>query len=294
MSATNEFPSLAQIKKTLPSRCFVPNLLTSFLYLGRQIFFCVGFALFFHFIRTTWIGSYSMCIVLYALIQGTAFWGLFVIGHDCGHDSFSAYPWINWCIGNVVHSVILTPYEAWRISHRSHHNNTCHLQRDEIFYPNPPVSHGLFVCTTWGGAWFWYILFKNAPGRHSYFYYLFSSTRRQLLLLVLSFLVLAGTLALLFFLVITIGWYTIIVYYGTPLFVFASWLVMVTFLHHNDDTTPWYTNETWTYVKGALSSVDRDYGFFVNTLSNSIHFASSTPFVSNNSSLSLRRSDICF
>lgn len=46
---------------------------------------------------------------------------------------------------------------------------------------------------------------------------------------------------------------------------------MVTFLHHNDETTPWYSESAWTQVKGALSSIDRDYGFIINMLSNNIH-----------------------
>ena len=38
----------------------------------------------------------------------------------------------------------------------------------------------------------------------------------------------------------------------------------MTFLHHNDVHVPWYTNGNWTYVKGNLSSIDRDYGFIHN------------------------------
>ena len=39
---------------------------------------------------------------------------------------------------------------------------------------------------------------------------------------------------------------------------------MVTFLHHNDNHTPWYGDEEWNLVRGSLSSVDRDYGPLVN------------------------------
>ncbi len=40
---------------------------------------------------------------------------------------------------------------------------------------------------------------------------------------------------------------------------------VTTFLHHNEPGVPWYGNDEWTFVKGALSSVDRDYWPF-NTI----------------------------
>jgi omega-3 fatty acid desaturase (delta-15 desaturase) len=89
--------------------------------------------------------------------------------------------------------------------------------------------------------------------------------------LVISFYSWAGMIGILWWIAQRVGWSVVVLYYGAPLFVFASWLVVVTFLHHNDETTPWYSESTWTQVKGALSSVDRDYGFVVNMLSNNIH-----------------------
>ena len=58
------------------------------------------------------------------------------------------------------------------------------------------------------------------------------------------------------------------VYYLFPILIFASWLVITTFLHHNDDESAWYSNKKWSYVKGNLTSVDRDYGVFNNVIHN--------------------------
>lgn len=51
------------------------------------------------------------------------FWALFVVGHDCGHQSFSSNRKLNDFVGNIVHASILVPYHGWRISHRTHHAN---------------------------------------------------------------------------------------------------------------------------------------------------------------------------
>jgi fatty acid desaturase len=58
---------------------------------------------------------------LYWLAQGTMFWALFVVGHDCGHQSFSPSRTLNDVVGNIVHASILVPYHGWRVSHRKHH-----------------------------------------------------------------------------------------------------------------------------------------------------------------------------
>ena len=50
-------------------------------------------------------------------------------------------------------------------------------------------------------------------------------------------------------------------HYLMPIFVFASWLVITTFLHHQDENVPWYSDDKWDFVRGQLSSVDRDYGW---------------------------------
>ena len=42
------------------------------------------------------------------------------------------------------------------------------------------------------------------------------------------------------------------------------WLDLVTFLHHSDPDVPWYRGKDWYFLKGALSTVDHDYGFINN------------------------------
>lgn len=40
---------------------------------------------------------------------------------------------------------------------------------------------------------------------------------------------------------------------------YGTWLVVTTFLHHQEEGMPWYGEGKWDYVKGNLSSIDRSY-----------------------------------
>jgi bifunctional Delta-12/omega-3 fatty acid desaturase len=42
--------------------------------------------------------------------------------------------------------------------------------------------------------------------------------------------------------------------------------VMITYLHHTSPELPKYTPEAWTFMRGALATVDRDPGFLLRHL----------------------------
>lgn len=52
--------------------------------------------------------------------------------------------------------------------------------------------------------------------------------------------------------------------YFVPYLVFVAWLDAVTYLHHHDShhNMPWYRGKEWNYLRGGLTTVDRDYGIF--------------------------------
>merc|ERR1712137_427675 len=69
--------------------------------------------------------------------------GVWVIAHECGHQSFSTSKDLNNAVGWVIHSALLVPYHSWRISHGRHHAATGHLTRDEVFVPKTRSQLGL-------------------------------------------------------------------------------------------------------------------------------------------------------
>ncbi len=48
-----------------------------------------------------------------------------------------------------------------------------------------------------------------------------------------------------------------------PYLIVNNWLVMITFLQHTHPSLPHYHSYEWDWLRGALSTVDRSYGFLV-------------------------------
>ena len=260
--------TLQDVRKAIPAYCFQSNLWRSLSYfcldLGAIAFLywaaaCINSAWFFPF---------------FWLMQGTMFWALFVIGHDCGHGSFSRYRWLNHLIGHLSHAPILVPYHSWRISHRTHHANTGNIETDESWSPVTESQYNqmpwyerlvrfhliLFVYPLY--------LFRRSPGKQGSHFLprspLFHPHEQWDVLI--STICCTLMLVLLFGLGVYQGFGFLFAYYLMPYLVFVVWLDLVTFLHHTDNEIPWYRGKDWYFLKGALSTVDRDYGVF-----NSIH-----------------------
>ncbi|MGC6483987.1 MAG: fatty acid desaturase [Synechococcus sp.] len=58
--------------------------------------------------------------------------------------------------------------------------------------------------------------------------------------------------------------------YGLPYLVINLWLTTYILLQHTDQTIPHFSNQTWTWAKGALQTVDRPYGPMLNLLHHGI------------------------
>lgn len=148
MAATTvEFPSLTEIKRALPRHCFEASVPWSMYYLVRSLVLAAGLVFALASARPAAAAALvdaspaaaaaadaALCAT-YVFLQGVVFWGFFTVGHDCGHGAFSRFHALNFVAGTFIHSLILTPFETWKLSHRHHHKNTGNIDRDEIFYP---------------------------------------------------------------------------------------------------------------------------------------------------------------
>ena len=48
--------------------------------------------------------------------------------------------------------------------------------------------------------------------------------------------------------------------YGVPLMIVNGFLVLITYLQHTHPSLPHYDGSEWDWLRGALATVDRDYG----------------------------------
>lgn len=96
-------PTLLEIKRILPKHCFQPSLAKSLYYVAKDLLIVSSaYFLYLYLTWNSWIWT-LMAAPFYWYFQGTMFWAIFVLGHDCGHGSFSNYEFINDVIGTFLH-----------------------------------------------------------------------------------------------------------------------------------------------------------------------------------------------
>lgn len=263
-SKKKELPfTLAELKNAIPAYCFEPSTSKSLFYFFLDISIIAGLYAIAYTLDSWWFYP------IFWVMQGTMFWALFVVGHDCGHGSFSKYKWLNNLIGHLSHTPILVPYHGWRISHRTHHANTGNLDTDESWYPvsesyynqMSPIEkfmrYKLFLLA------YPVYLFKRSPGKTGSHFNpnspLFKPSEKwDVITSTICWSLMIGFLG---FLTLKFGFLFFVKFYLMPYLGFVIWLDLVTYLHHTVEEIPWYPNDDWYFLKGALSTIDHDYGF---------------------------------
>jgi omega-3 fatty acid desaturase (delta-15 desaturase) len=261
-----------KIKKIIPNICFEKSLTKSLLYM----FFDIALLSTAPFIFTKL--HYGM-IILYWFIYGFFAWSTFVIGHDCGHGSFSNYQIINSICGNICHSIVLVPYYPWKRSHYFHHLYHNHKDKDkshpwmrqEKFKSYPKIIQILNSSFISPFISFWIYLYLGKPdGSHLiWFGKLYNNTNKtEKIKGFISILCVFVWLYFTFFMCdySFILWYNM---YGGIITFCHFWLFMVTYFQHHTYNTKVYLNK-WTFFKGALETIDRKIGYGIDNLHHNI------------------------
>jgi len=269
LNGTAELPfTLKELKAAIPPHCYQPSTWKSLCYFIGDVAIISGLYAIAHTVDSWFLWP------VFWLLAGTMFWALFVVGHDCGHGSFSRYKWLNNLIGHLCHTPILVPFHGWRISHRTHHQNTGNIDTDESWYP---VTESKYQEMHWIEKFARFklvliayplYLFKRSPGKKGNHFHPNSPLFRpaEKWDVITSTICWTLMVVLLGFLTYQWGLFWLLKYYLGPYVVFIVWLDLVTFLHHTDSDIPWYRGDDWYFLKGALSTIDHDYG-----LINDIH-----------------------
>ena len=294
-----KLPTKKQIRDSIPAHCFEHSYLKAFAHVLRDTLVIGTFAFLAHALLRT--SAMSAVDVLgwhvYAFFQGAALTGWWVLAHECGHGGFSASQLVNDCVGLVLHSALLVPYFAWQYSHAKHHSKTNHLEDGETHNPNTEaevkeagyvtmaeaigeegfVGFQLFAHLVVG--WPVYLLTNSTGGRRLYngkpldgttldhfrpHSKLFPpSWRARITVSSAGFAAAVGAIAAATY---AYGFVPVACFYWGPYLWVNFWLVLYTWLQHTSPDVPHYGDDEWTWVRGALCTIDRPYaelgGFF--------------------------------
>ncbi|KAJ1327407.1 omega-6 fatty acid desaturase [Microdochium nivale] len=139
----NEFEvpdfTIKQLHDAIPKHCFERSAVKGLYYVFRDIaLLATTFYLFNTYLTPENVPSYPARVggwAIYTALQGLFGTGLWVMAHECGHQSFSPSKVLNDTVGWFCHSALLVPYFSWKISHGKHHKATGHMERDMVFVP---------------------------------------------------------------------------------------------------------------------------------------------------------------
>ena len=137
--------TIKEIRDAIPKHCFERSAVRGLSYVARDItLLATTFYLFNTYCTPAyvpWLPARAALWAVYTFAQGLFATGIWVLAHECGHQSFSPSKVLNDTVGWVLHSALLVPYFSWKISHGKHHKATGNMERDMVFVPRTRKQH---------------------------------------------------------------------------------------------------------------------------------------------------------
>lgn len=118
--------NLASIRKAIPEEAFKKSTFISSQYMIRD-YACWAAAVFGIYKLSTsslWtqmpFWQQAAATVIFWNIAGFFMWCMFMIGHECGHTTFSESEIINDMVGLFTHGSLLVPFHPWQVKANKH------------------------------------------------------------------------------------------------------------------------------------------------------------------------------
>lgn len=289
------------VNKVLAPYTGKPNLLVSYFYLFLSCFYCGVCYEAMQFLVGLGVFPYWFLWGVYAVVAGTVWISSWVLAHEAGHGAFGATKLQNDIPGFIMHSLLLVPYYSWSGSvgsHAKHHKFTSNHICGDSHVPTTKKGAQLalklkkvmgddafvFLKTAYTLLFGWqlYLFFNTTGGRVNATdlksrFKKSSWTRSHFTIssevmpdrlgnkVMFSTLGCVATLIAVFALMED-PWF----WYFGPYTIANFWLVGYTYLQHTDKNLPSYSQVEFTFLKGALNTIDRPYHPIINHLHHQI------------------------
>ncbi len=200
-------------------------------------------------------------------LYGCALVGLFVLGHDCGHEAFTANRRVDWLVGHAVMAPLANGFHVWRVTHDQHH---AHTQRrgQEVDWAAHLVTAEELAATSWRrdfmvrlgyalpfgvALWIgWNMLRRGFAVRSQLppqkYQREKGRLRRSGAIVVISLTAIYGGLFH------ALGLWGMLKFYGIPATIAAAIGALIITIQHASEHTLLYSDEGWSPVRGQLVS----------------------------------------
>lgn len=202
------------------------------------------------------------------VVAGWAVSGLFILGHDAAHGSFTPSARLNRWLGRILFVPSLHIHEAWVLGHnRIHHGHTVRERMDFVWHPATPEAYRAMnrrqrllhrIEWSWAGAGLYYlrtvwwekmIAYRNPPAKWA------AAIRRDrwflytVVALVVTGVALLGGLAS----GDLVGAAWMVTKVVVMPFLAFIWTIGATvYVHHIDPAIRWHPRAKWDKVAGQL------------------------------------------
>jgi omega-3 fatty acid desaturase (delta-15 desaturase) len=282
---------LNSLRKAIPNEAFVKSAVKAGQFMLFDYAIWLGAVYSIYTLRNSevWTGlpewQQWAATLIYWNVAGFFMWCIFVVGHDCGHGTFSESETLNDIIGHITHGSIMVPFYPWQLSHRRHHMYHNHIDKD---YSHPwytpdrlarPDEGLARMMHSWGLGgvlrflfpfYGWFIYLYGMPDGSHFIPWPEQRMWKESMTAEFTKCIISALNCIMFlasiFHLCAYDVQTFAYFYAAPWILLGWWLVSVTYLQHHNPDTLVYDDDDWKFVDAAFETVDRQYGFGLDYL----------------------------